>query len=103
MHAKLILFAAILALVSACGTIEVKPVDCPSGTQKLAGCPPLSAIDDPDIAELYDSRTWQKVASLEIDPVEFGRDAKIPINEARAKFIGSTDEGSSSDQLTKGA
>jgi phosphatidylserine/phosphatidylglycerophosphate/cardiolipin synthase-like enzyme len=93
MHAKLILFAAILALVSACGTIEVKPVDCPSGTQKLAGCPPLSAIDDPDIAELYDSRTWQKVASLEIDPVEFGRDAKIPINEARAKFIGSTDEG----------
>ncbi|UCH46559.1 MAG: phospholipase [Betaproteobacteria bacterium] len=93
MHTRLILFALILAFLSACATVEVKPVDCPSGTQKLAGCPPLGAVDDPDIADLYDSRTWQKVASLEIDPVEFGRDAEIPINDARAKFIGSTDEG----------
>jgi phosphatidylserine/phosphatidylglycerophosphate/cardiolipin synthase-like enzyme len=93
MPTRIVLLLAILGLLSACGSVEVKPVDCPSGTQKLEGCPPLGAIDDPDIGKLYDSRAWQKVASLDIDPVEFGRDAKIPINHARAKFIGSTDEG----------
>ena len=93
MRTQTILLLAILAFLSACGTVAVKPEDCPSGTQQLAGCPPLGAVDDPDIGKLYESREWQKVASLDINPVEFGREAKIPINHARAKFIGSTVEG----------
>jgi hypothetical protein len=83
----------VLAGLSACAPIAVKPGACPVGTQKLDGCPPLGAIDDPEIAVLYQSRTWQRAAALDIDPIEAGRDAKIPINHARAKFIGSTDEG----------
>ena len=83
----------VLAGLTACASVGVKPEDCPSGTQKLDGCPPLGAIDDPDIGKLYESRAWLKIAELDIDPIEAGRDAKIPINHARAKFIGSTDEG----------
>jgi phosphatidylserine/phosphatidylglycerophosphate/cardiolipin synthase-like enzyme len=80
--------------MSACVSTEVKPEDCPAGTQQLAGCPPPGAIDDPVIGHLYESRRWLTGAELDgNDPIELGRDAKIPINHARAKFIGSTDEG----------
>ena len=76
----------------ACASVTVKPGDCPEGTQKLEGCPPIGAIDDAEIAGLYAMRTWRSSKDLDDDPVEFGRDARIPINDAQAKFIGSTDE-----------
>ena len=92
-HWQSIILALLLACVSACVSTGVRPENCPSGTQPLAGCPPLGAVADPEIAALYKSRTWRSASDLGRDPVEFGRDAKIPINQARAKFIGSTDEG----------
>ena len=90
---KLAVTLSIFVGLSACVSTQVKPEDCPAGTQKLDGCPPIGAVDDPDIGKLYHSRTWRTAAELDDDPVEYGRDAKIPINHARAKFIGSTDEG----------
>jgi len=78
--------------LSACATYQIAPDDCPAGTQKLSGCPPLDAIVDDEIAALYVERTWVGASELEIDPIALGRDAEIPINSARAKFIGSTDE-----------
>jgi phosphatidylserine/phosphatidylglycerophosphate/cardiolipin synthase-like enzyme len=89
---RTVILLALLAALTACTSLGVKPEHCPAGTQQLDGCPPIGAIDDPAIGRLYDSRAWKKVASLDIDPVEAGRDAKIPINHARAKFIGSTDD-----------
>jgi len=83
----------LLAGLSACATVKVTPQDCPPGTQKLEGCPPIGAIDDPAIAELYAQRTWRSSDDLDADPIEYGRDAEIPINNARAKFIGSSREG----------
>ena len=82
-----------LAALSACVTPGIRPEDCPDGTQKLEGCPPIGAIDDPQIAKIYASRTWQSAAELDIDPIEFARDAEIPINHAKAKFIGSDKGG----------
>ena len=79
--------------LSACATVQVAPESCPPGTQKLENCPPIGAIDDPAIAEIYAQRTWRSGADLDTNPIEFGRDAKIPINNARAKFIGSSREG----------
>lgn len=76
----------------ACASVTIKPEDCPEGTQKLQGCPPIGAVDDPQIAEIYKERTWRSSKELDADPVEFGRDAEVPINYAQAKFIGSTDE-----------
>jgi len=84
----------LLSLVlSACVSTGIKPGDCPSGTQQLPGCPPIDAVADESIARLYNSRTWFPDRDLEADPVEYGRDAEIPVNAARAKFIGSTDAG----------
>lgn len=80
-----------LAGLSACVSIEIAPDDCPPGTQKLAGCPPVGAVTDEFIGDLYARRAWVEPSELTIDPIALGRDAKIPINKARAKFIGSTD------------
>jgi len=82
----------LIAVLSACASVTVKPEDCPAGTQKLEGCPPIGAVDDAKIAEIYAQRTWKSSKELDADPVEYGRDAEIPINRAKAKFIGSTDE-----------
>ncbi len=49
---KFILILALLTGMTACVSVGVKPVDCPAGTQKLDGCPPLGAIDDPEISRL---------------------------------------------------
>jgi putative cardiolipin synthase len=93
MRSRIAILLAMLAGLSACTSVGVKPEDCPAGTQQLDNCPPLVAVADPDIGKLYESRGWLRGAELDIDPIEAGRDAKIPINHARAKFIGSTDEG----------
>ena len=88
-----ITLVATLLLVSGCASVTVKPEDCPAGTQKLPDCPPLGAIDDPQIAQLYDMRTWRSPREQDFDPIVAGRDANIPINRTRAKFIGSDSAG----------
>lgn len=93
MVARIPLIPLLLVTLSACVSVGVKPEDCPAGTQKLEGCPPVGAIDDAQIADLYASRTWRSAAEQEFDPIEFGRNAEVPINNARAKFIGSDPEG----------
>jgi len=87
------LLLVVIATLSACATYRVAPDDCPDGTQKLEGCPPLGAVDDAEIGQLFVERTWVDPSELEIDAVTLGRDAEIPINRADAKFIGSTDAG----------
>ena len=79
--------------MSACVTTSIAPQDCPAGTQKLEGCPPAGAVQDVAIANLYRLRDWELSKDLDIDPIQFARDADIPVNDAWAKFIGSTDEG----------
>ena len=64
-----------LAGLSACATIEIAPEDCPPGTQMLEGCPPIGAVADEFIADLYAQRTWVKPSELTIDPIALGRDA----------------------------
>ena len=90
---KLCALLIIAVGLSACATYQIAPDDCPSGTQKLDGCPPVGAVVDAEIAELYAQRAWVKPSELDIDPIERGSNAKIPVNSVRAKFIGSTDAG----------
>jgi len=78
--------------LSACVSTSIKPADCPAGTQKLEGCPPVGAIVDPQIRRLLDSRGFDWATEPGEDTIELGRNAKIPINQAQAKLIGSTDE-----------
>ncbi|MFC1688044.1 phospholipase D-like domain-containing protein [Pseudomonadota bacterium] len=84
------LLASVLLLASCVG----KPVkyDCPAGTQSLPDCPPISAIDDPEINRIYEDRTWLSGSEFDVDLIELGKQAKIPIQHARTKFLGPTDE-----------
>ena len=90
---KLLILTILAYGLNACVSITVSPDNCPEGTQKLEGCPPIGAIDDQQIARIYDARTWRSSKEIEADPIEIGRDAKMPINHAQVKFIGSTAEG----------
>ena len=103
LRSRMGIFAAVapVLFLSACVTTTVKPEDCPTGTQKLEGCPPVGAIQDPDIEELYVERAWEFSENLTVDPILFGRDADIPITDAMAKFIDSTDLGAHSALATR--
>ena len=84
---KITLLIATLLLV-ACAGPQVR--ECPVGTQNLPNCPPLNAVNDGDINDLYTSSTWIPPRKLPIDPIKMGEDAKVPVNEALAKVIGPT-------------
>jgi phosphatidylserine/phosphatidylglycerophosphate/cardiolipin synthase-like enzyme len=51
----------------------------------------LGAIDDPFINQLYESRTWVPAKELDVDPIELGKQADIPVQHARTKFLGPND------------
>ncbi len=76
-----------LVLLSACVATTKQPA-CPAGTQNLPDCPPVAAIDDPEINALYASRTWVSAKELEQDLIELGKNADIPVQEARAQVPG---------------
>ena len=78
---------ALVLLLSSCATAP-RQDDCPAGTQDLPGCPPIGAIDDPEIAALWAARSWVPPEDLDVDLVELGKHAEIPVQSARAKFLG---------------
>jgi putative cardiolipin synthase len=75
--------------LAACAQLDVKH-KCPPGTQDLPDCPPADAVNDEAINRLYASRTWKPEDKLTIDPIKLGEEAKVPVNQARAKVIGPT-------------
>ena len=80
------ILASILFLAS-CATAPKQEI-CPAGTQSLPDCPPLGAVDDPEINEIYERRSWYAPGELERDLIELGKQAEIPVQNARTKFIG---------------
>jgi putative cardiolipin synthase len=85
-----LLISSLLVLAS-CTTTR-PPQACPPGTQQLPGCPPSTAINDPAINALYEARTWVPEKETGEDLIELGKQADIPIQHARTKFLGPTDE-----------
>ena len=92
---RIIFFAAWAIVIGACATTTstISPEDCPAGTQKLENCPPIGALHDADIAELYAHRSYERDDLPDFDSVAFARDIDIPKINALTKFVGSTDEG----------
>ena len=80
---------ALVLLLSSCATAP-RQEGCPAGTQDLPDCPPIGAIDDPEIAALWVARSWVPPEDLDVDLVALGKHAEIPIQSARAKFLGPT-------------
>ena len=64
-------------------------------------CIPPEAVDDPDITQLYEFRTWKKPGDLDVDPIRLGMEAEIPIQNAEAKLVGPSPEDSLRSIATK--
>lgn len=89
-HYRFTLLLAASLVLASCATAPAKN-DCPAGRQDLPGCPPLSAVNDPEINELFDSRTWLPAREIEEDLIELGKQADIPVQHARTRFLGPSD------------
>jgi putative cardiolipin synthase len=83
-----LLFATAFLLAACSVTPTPRQERCPEGTQRLPGCPPIGAIDDPGINELFANRTWVPENDLGEDLIELGKQVEIPIQHARTKFLG---------------
>ncbi len=52
---RLLMLSAIL-VISACATTTIPADKCPGDRQTLENCPPLDAVDDPELNAWYDAR-----------------------------------------------
>jgi phosphatidylserine/phosphatidylglycerophosphate/cardiolipin synthase-like enzyme len=87
---RLGILSAVLLLLASCAATPRQEA-CPSGRQNLPDCPPMSAIDDPEINRVYEARTWLPSKEIDADLIELGKQADIPVQHARTKFLGPTD------------
>ena len=85
-YLRILQLVSLALLLNACASVPEH--QCPAGTQNLPDCPPVGAVDDEKINALYELRTWLPPSKLNFDPVEYGKQAEIPINSADAKIIG---------------
>jgi phosphatidylserine/phosphatidylglycerophosphate/cardiolipin synthase-like enzyme len=83
----------LLVLPLASCTVAPRQAPCPAGTQDLPGCPPLSAIEDPEISQLHADRAWLASREIEQDLINLGKTAEIPVQHARTKYLGPDDHG----------
>jgi putative cardiolipin synthase len=76
--------------ISSCAGIQQgqQQPQCPEGTLNLPDCPPLNAVVDEKINDIYAMRTWLPEAEQSIDPIRFSVQANIPVQPARAKVMG---------------
>jgi phosphatidylserine/phosphatidylglycerophosphate/cardiolipin synthase-like enzyme len=88
-YKKIILFLPVIILA---GCAIFQQEHCLDGGSNLPECPPIDAIEDDAITDIYDRRTWVPPSKLKIDPIVLGEAAQIPINSARVKVIGPSHE-----------
>ena len=85
-YTKSLSIVLLVLLINACASVQ--QVACPDGTLDLPDCPPAEAVDDENLNEIYQIRTWLPPSKLTIDPIALSKEAQIPINSSRAKIIG---------------
>ena len=85
-YLRITVLATLTLLLVACAGPQV--LQCPAGSQNLPNCPPANAVNDEGVNKLYASRTWIPSKKLTIDPIKMGEDAQVPINRARTKILG---------------
>lgn len=83
---RLFLLLTLILVLSACASPGIQ--QCEPGTQNLPNCPPAYAVNDEAIKKIYAERTWAPPSELTFDPIELGEQAEIPINRARTKVLG---------------
>ena len=86
------LVLVLLPIISACATTTIPAGKCPADRQALENCPPREAVEDPGLDQWYQIRTQSWAKDSGYDPIELGVDAKIPVQGARAKLLGSSEQ-----------
>ena len=69
-----------------------RSVSCYPGISNRPDCPPADAVTDKRIQVLHENRTWKHISQLQFDPVELAIQAESPIQHARTKIIGPTQD-----------
>ena len=82
----LALWPAVL-LFTGCA-VSPAPQECPAGRLDLPDCPPIGAVDDAFINQLYERRGWRPQNEIGTDLVELSKQVDIPTQHARARFLG---------------
>ncbi|QFU74348.1 phospholipase [Halioglobus maricola] len=81
----------LVVFLHACATTDIPANQCPADRQALENCPPLDAVDDPELNAWYDARTRLPPKFEGRDSLELGIEAQIPVQNARAKLLGSSE------------
>ena len=84
-YRRIFLTAALAATLYDCASIPQQ--QCPPGTLQMQDCPPVDAVEDEAVNDLYELRTWLPASERTIDPVELGAEAHVPVNHACVKTI----------------
>ena len=84
--------SCLILVLSGCASLG-QQASCPTA-QVDEACIPADAVEDSSVTRLHDSRTWVKPDDMEIDPVQYGIDAEIPIQGAYAKLLGPSQQDS---------
>ena len=63
-YLRVTFFLASTLFVASCATTARQEI-CPPGTQDLPDCPPVGAVDDPEINEIYRKRSWRPISDVE--------------------------------------
>jgi phosphatidylserine/phosphatidylglycerophosphate/cardiolipin synthase-like enzyme len=87
-----VLLITALCLVTGCATTDIPADKCPPDRQALENCPPPEAIDDPGLNAWYDARTALPARLSHADPISLGIESQIPVQGARAKLLGSSED-----------
>ncbi len=84
---NLLIFPLLLFIASCAGSVSRQTSDY-HPTEQLLETASINAGNEEYIRLLYDSRTWQPFYELSEDPIELGKNAKIPIQEEGVKLLG---------------
>lgn len=89
---KILLLVPLILLLSACAsTSSIQPSPLNATKQLLDGAS-TNGGNDEFVSRLYESRTWVPHKSLTQDPVEIGKNARIPIQKEGVKLLGPSEE-----------
>jgi putative cardiolipin synthase len=87
-----LLLIPLLSLVAACAGPGPKQLSPLSATDELLADSASNAGNHEYIRQLYESRTWVPYSTLSENPVEFGKQAEIPIQHEGVKLLGPSDD-----------
>jgi putative cardiolipin synthase len=91
---RLLPLLLLVSLLAACATPGGRQVYPLESTKQLIDEASANAGNDEFIRQLLDSRTWVKYKYLHGDPIEFGKNANIPVQNEEVKIIGPSQEDS---------